>query len=202
MSLALVLASTVVGTGCGGGADVPAARGRASSEATVAPVPLLVLGDSLTVGARLYGGLGKALAAGGWEPEIVAEDGRAVEWGLDQVRGRGAVPPVVVVGFGTNPGSAPDAFGDWVLEMVAELTDRGARTVLWWEPPAAGAADRGERAAALRAAAGGALVVPDWPAELARHADWLGPDGIHYTDAGYEGLADFIRRRVAPYAEP
>ncbi len=86
--------------------------------------------------------------------------------------------------------------------MVGELTARGARTVLWWEPPEAGATDRGARAAALRAAAGGALVVPDWPAELAAHPDWVGPDGIHYTDEGYEGLADYIGRQVAPYSEP
>ncbi len=201
MSLALVLASTFVAA-CGGGDDEPATQGQAPSEATVPGVPLLVLGDSLTVGARLYGDLGDTLVAGGWDPEIVARDGEPVEWGIEQVRELEAVPPVVLVGFGTNPGPAPDAFGERVPEMVGELTNRGARTVLWWVPPDAGAPDRGERAAALRSAAGGALVVPDWPAELAAHPDWVGPDGIHYTDRGYGGLADYLRRQLSPYSRP
>jgi hypothetical protein len=52
----------------------------------------------------------------------------------------------------------------------------------------------------LRAAAGGRLAVPDWPAVLEAHPDWVGPDGIHYTEAGYAGLSAFLARQLAPFA--
>jgi lysophospholipase L1-like esterase len=148
----------------------------------------------------LWGDLGDTLAGEGWSPDITAEDGRAVEWGLEQVEGLDEVPAVVVVGFGTNPGLTPDRFPERVTDMVDALMSRGAATVLWWAPPAADDADRADRAEALQAAAGGPLIVADWPAELAAHPDWVGPDGIHYTDAGYAGLAAFIARQLAPHA--
>jgi lysophospholipase L1-like esterase len=198
-TVALALALSFVVAGCGGGDDEPAG-GQAGGEATGAGAPLLVLGDSLTVGARLYGDLGDALAASGWSPEITAEDGKPVEFGIEEVRMLDRVPPVVVVGFGTNPGPAPERFGERVDELVRELTTRGAGTVVWWVPPDAGRPDRAARAAALRAAAGGPLVVADWPATLAAHPGWVGDDGVHYTNAGYAGLAAFICEQLAPYA--
>jgi lysophospholipase L1-like esterase len=159
-----------------------------------------VLGDSLTVGARLWGDLGPTLAGDGWRAEVTAEDGRSVEWGIEQVEALDEVPPVVVVGLGTNPGPTPERFGERVTELVEALASRGAATILWWAPPAAGDPGRGDRAAALRAAAGGRLAVPDWPAELGAHPDWVGPDGIHYTHAGYAGLSAFLARQLAPFA--
>ena len=64
---------------------------------------------------------------------------------------------------------------------------------MWWPPGDVSDADRAARAAALRSAAGGVLVVPDWPAELAAHPDWLARDDIHLTEDGYRGLAAFLR---------
>jgi len=60
--------------------------------------------------------------------------------------------------------------------------------------------DRVRRADAVRAAAGGPLVVPDWPAELAAHDDWVGPDGVHLTHDGYRELAAFVARQLVPLA--
>ena len=159
-----------------------------------------MLGDSLTVGARLYGDLGDELRAAGWSPEITAGDGEPVEFGLSWVRTLDSVPEVVVVGLGSNPGRNPELFRERAVELVGELTARGAETIVWWAPPEAGEPDRAQRAAALRSAAGGPLVVADWPAELAANPEWVGPDGIHYTDTGYAALADFLRRQLEPYA--
>lgn len=198
--VALLLVLSVVVAGCGSGDDGPESQAQAAGEGIGAGAPLLVLGDSLTVGARLYGDLGDTLAESGWSPEIVAQDGEPVEFGLSWVRTLDSVPDVVVVGFGSNPGRTPELFPERVVELVGELTDRGADTIVWWAPPRAGEADRAQRAADLQAAAGGPLVVADWPAELAAHPEWVGPDGIHYTPAGYAALADFLRRQVAPYA--
>jgi lysophospholipase L1-like esterase len=191
-ALALVPAALASLPACG---DADTATG-AVSDAVADPVaegePLLVIGDSLTHGARLYGGLGPALADAGWAPEIVAEDGRTIEWGLDQVLARDTVPATVIVGLGTNPGTEPQAFPERAATLVAELEARGARTVVWWPPGDADDAGRSLRAEALRSFAGGGLVVPDWPAELAAHPEWLDSDGVHYTDEGYAGLTAFL----------
>jgi lysophospholipase L1-like esterase len=203
--LALAVALSVGAAACGSDAE-PADPARAATERTVEGRQVLVLGDSLTVGARLWGDLGGRLAADGWSHRITAEDGRAVEWGIEQVERLDEVPPVVVVGFGTNPGVTPERFPERVTELVDALPVRGATTVVWWVPPAAGATDRAERAAALQAAAlraaGDPLVVAEWPAELEAHPDWVSADGIHYTDDGYAGLAGFITAQLAPYARP
>jgi hypothetical protein len=162
-ALALVPAALASLPACG---DADTATGGVS-DAVSGPVvegePLLVIGDSLTHGARLYGDLGPALADAGWAPEIVAEDGRAVEWGLDQVLPRDGVPATVLVGLGTNPGTEPQAFPERAATLVAELEARGARTVVWWPPDGADDAGRSLGADALRSFAGGALVVRDWP---------------------------------------
>ena len=201
-ALALVpvvaLPALLTTAGCSDGGD--AATG-AVSDAVADPVaggaPVLVIGDSLTEGARLYGDLGDALAAAGWAPEIVAEDGRAVEWGIEQVAGRDAVPATVLVGLGTNPGTDPAAFPERAATLVADLETRGASTVVWWAPDDADDPGRALRAEALRSFAGGALMVPDWPAELAAHPEWLDPDGVHYTDDGYAGLTAFLVAQLA-----
>jgi hypothetical protein len=158
--------------------------------------PVLVLGDSLTVGADLWGGLDAELRADGWRPEIVAEDGRAVTWGLDEVTDRPTVPAAVVVGLGTNPGPRPDEFATDVSALVEALRARGATTVVWVPPGDADDDGRVARAAALRRAAGPGLVVPDWPAELARHPELVADDGIHLTDAGYRHLAAFVAQAL------
>jgi len=105
----------------------PAADGPASAPApTTAPDPLssapttgprrshsgalLVVGDSLTVGADLQG-LTKLLKADGWQPTIDAEEGRSTTGAIAVVQQRIKVaPPLVIVELGTNPGSAIATF--------------------------------------------------------------------------------------------
>lgn len=190
----MLLVALLSTAGCGG--DEPRADGSepsAGATTTTPTRPVLVLGDSLTVGAELWGGLEATLAQAGWRAEIVADDGRAVDWGLEQVRERDRVPDVVVVGLGTNPGGSAETFADDAATLVAELRARGATTVVWWPPGDVSDEDRVARAAALRSAAGGSLVVPDWPTELAAHPDWLARDDIHLTEDGYRGLTAFLR---------
>lgn len=198
-----VAVSAVAALGCSAGS--PSAGGSPTDPGGAgAGEPVLFLGDSLTVGARLWGGLEPAAAAAGWTAEVVAEDGTDVRWGLEQVRPRDQVPDVVVVGLGTNPGTSPATFADDADSLVDELGDRGATTIVWWPPGDTTDAGRASRAAALRTAAqgtedagasgdgGGQLRVPDWPAELAGHPGWLADDGIHLTTAGYRALSAFL----------
>jgi lysophospholipase L1-like esterase len=195
---AALLAAVALLAACGGGGSSAESAAQPSpSTPSEASRPVLVIGDSLTVGAELWGDLEAVLAEAGWRAEIVADDGQAVDWGIEQVRDRDTVPDVVVVGLGTNPGGSAETFPDDAATMVAELTARGATTVLWWPPGDVSDRGRVARANALRAAAGGALVVPDWPGELARHPDWLSRDDIHLTDAGYLRLSAYLRDQLA-----
>jgi hypothetical protein len=200
VALAVLVAVTACSTGSGG--DGPSGVAAADGEAVGAAeaTSVLVLGDSLTVGADLWGDLEETLAADGWAAEVDAEDGQGVGWGIERVRTRSEVPATVVVGLGTNPGGSPETFASDVTTLVDELVRRGARTVLWWPPAPGGSPDdatgRSQRADAVRAAAGGPLAVPDWPSEVAAHPDWVGPDGIHLTHAGYRQLSGFIGRQL------
>lgn len=192
--VALVLAVALLAAACSAGGGGHTAEARTGG--TRRGQPILFVGDSLTVGARLFGRLGAIMGAAGWRPEVVAMDGQDVTWGLDQVRHRDRVPPVVVVGLGTNPGPSPITFPADVRTMVAELTRRGARTVVWWPPGDRVDPARLARATALRAEAGGRLEVPDWPDVLAAHPEWLTADGVHLTPTGYRNLSGFLRDQV------
>jgi hypothetical protein len=192
----LLLVVELSALGCSSGS---LSSGSAPADPGDAGVPVLFLGDSLTVGARLWGELEATADAAGWTAEVVAEDGQDVRWGLEQVRIRDQVPDVVVVGLGTNPGPSPATFADDAASLVGELVSRGAGTIVWWPPGDTPDAGRQARAAALRRAAvatgtagGGQLRVPDWPGELARHPDWLGDDAVHLTNEGYRGLSAFL----------
>jgi len=190
------LVALVLGLALLAGACTAGGSGHAAGAGTTGGRPILFVGDSLTVGARLFGRLGAIMGAAGWRPEVVAQDGQDVTWGLDQVRRRDRVPPVVVVGLGTNPGPEPIAFTADVRTMVAELTRRGARRVVWWPPGDRVDPARLARATVLRDEAGGRLEVPDWPAALARNPQWLTADGVHLTPTGYRSLAGFLRDQV------
>jgi hypothetical protein len=160
----------------------------------------------LTVGAHQWGDLVVGLAADGWDAEVVAENGRDVAWGLARVRERPSVPPVVVVGLGTNPGPHPEAFAADADRLVEALVARGARTIVWWPPVPLAEGGPAPRARALRSAAaasataGGPLVAPDWAARVAAHPEWLDIDAIHYTPAGYAALTAFLRHHLAALA--
>jgi lysophospholipase L1-like esterase len=200
--LLLVALGVAAGSGCSAGSQ---SAGGSPADPGDAGEPVLFLGDSLTVGARLWGDLETTVDAAGWTAEVLAEDGQDVRWGLEQVRSRDEVPDVVVVGLGTNPGTSPGTFGDDAEALVDELVARGAGTVVWWPPGDTNDAGRASRAAALRAVAaaaataaigGGSLRVPDWPGELAQHPDWLSDDGIHLTSEGYRALSGFLTAQV------
>ena len=225
--VALVVLILLVGAGCGAGAgadndgaaqDDDAAADAENDDRAAGPASdregtrtgttaasdrqLLLLGDSLTVGARLTGRLEATLRAAGWDPEIVAEDGRSIEWAVAEVEDRSSVPSTVVVALGTNSAESVETFATDVAALVAALSDKGATTIVWL-PPHDEEDDRYlERADALRDRAGGPLVVANWPAVLDAHPEWFGRDGIHYVEAGYLGMARFIRDQLALLAPP
>lgn len=161
--------------------------------------PILVLGDSLTVGAVLEGDLESSLEARGWDHEIVGLSGGSITWALDEVAERPRVPEVVVVELGTNPGPRPDDFARDLDLLVSELRQRGASLVVWIPPDDGDDPGRARRADAVRDATAPRMEVADWPVVLDRHPEYLASDGIHLTDTGYRRLASFIPQAVGTW---
>lgn len=160
------------------------------------PRPLLVLGDSIVVGARDYGDLVTQLAADAWVAEVVAEQSRTVAWAVERVRERARVPAVVVVGLGSNPGPGLGTFPDEVAMLLDELRQRGARRVLWIPPHHIDADRYAERLEALRAIQDPRLLVADWPVVLDEHPEWFQGDGLHLNQTGVRALSAFIREQL------
>ena len=173
-----------------------------SPAAHAAPAPpILVLGDSLCVGAVNHGGhLGDELRDSGWSPEFVCQTGEAVGWGINQVRARRSVPATVVVQLGTNPSSATAGFASQIGTMRAELRARGAVDIVW--VTFADRADRYEPKAQIvrdlaSASPSDDLRVADWAERLRANPQWFHSDGLHYNATGLSEFAQFIASSVS-----
>lgn len=169
------------------GAVAPAAAAPAASDQDDASMltlePILFVGDSLCVGARDHGGgLTGALHSAGWEPEYVCGSGEGLPWGIEQVRDLESVPADVVVALGTNPSPREPEFAGLLVDLRAELVDRGARRIMWVDF----ASLRNtyyDKSAVLREFTtrhGDGLV--RWSAFV--EDDWFRSDGLHYGDLG------------------
>ena len=166
---------------------VPSAS--AVESASIGPVPagepLLVVGDSLCVGARDHGGgLTGALRRVGWEPEFLCASGEGLPWGIAQVRERITVPATVVVALGTNPGSREPDFPQRIATLRSDLVARGAVAIVWvdFADRSGGYDDKNQTLRAFAARRGDGVV--RWSAAVAPHPGWFRSDGLHYRDAG------------------
>lgn len=195
----VALASCVQDVGPGarplfpGGDDTKAPRPKAAGG------PVLAIGDSLLVGAVNHGGFEQGLTEDGWEPEMIAENGRSTRWAVNQVQYVDTVPRYVVVVLGSNPGFSSDGFAEDVKELRDELVARGARRILWMPPHHPDPERYATKLEILADAdrADGALSVPDWGAVLDEHPEWVNSDGIHLGEDGYIAMAEFVRDALA-----
>lgn len=170
----------------------PEVRGDADS--------VLVIGDSLVHGADRFGDLADGLDAAGFETvEIVAEVGRDTRWGIEQVTGRDAVPEVVVVELGTNPGANPDGFAELASELVVALRERGAERIAWVTPVHA-RDDRYDEKSEILSTTPGIDLVADWGSRVRDDPRRLASDGLHPTEEGYVELAGFLVDSAASVA--
>jgi hypothetical protein len=198
-----MLAIVLLTTGCGSLIH-PTVKGSmtpdASPDAVSSPlkiIPLLVIGDSLTVGARDIGLLPGLLETSGWNAEIVAEVGVGTPWALQQVEQRVVVPRIVLVELGSNPSPQLDDFENEVHQLIDSLIARGARHIVWIPPEARDPLRYEEKAAVIARAAGSSVQVSGWPAKLRQNPQWFG-DELHLTEEGYRALAEFMREELQP----
>jgi len=158
--------------------------------------PVLIIGDSIMVGARDIGGLQGLLEQGGWNPEIVAQVGAGLPWAIQQVEPRLVVPRIVVVEMGTNPSPLVGNFENEVRQMLDDLSVRGARRIIWI-PPQGRDPTRYQEKDAVIAAAGGRITISGWAKLLETNPQWFG-DEVHLTEQGYRQLANFLYQELQP----
>jgi hypothetical protein len=158
--------------------------------------PILVLGDSLTVGADTNG-LTTRLKADGWRPEIFADVGRSARGGLLSLQVEvpaGPLPPLALVEFGTNPSATVGTFAGDVDTMVDQLHERGVERIVWVTPVHRDDDRYDAKAKVLfaKAAADPTVVVADWRPVAKAHLWWFRDDGLHYDTNGFTALAQFM----------
>jgi len=165
---------------------------------------VFVVGDSLTVGARDFGGLRSKFANAGYEATVEARTGRGVEWGLSVLRNQGrSLPSTVVVALGTNDvasGRSTPSFGELVDRVMAAVGPN--RIVVWvnldLDDTSWGAAQEARFNRVLRERAGqhDNLAVADWDSYLDGNRSWLAGDRIHLNGRGYRQRAWFYLWQV------
>ena len=157
---------------------------------------LFVNGDSLAVGTRPY--LPGALP--GWSVRQSATVSRHASEGAGVLRAQGSsLARVVFVSLGTNDDPRNVSPFRSAIRSVMDVV--GPRRCVVWatvvRPPVAGASYGGyNRVLAAEGRARDNLLVLRWHRLLARHPEWLGPDGVHVTPTGSKARARAVARKV------
>ena len=170
--VAVACATYVVGTGTD---DGPPARQA-----------VLVLGDSLCVGARDDGGMTERLHDAGWEPEYACGNGIPIAAGIDYVVGVDQVPPDIVVALGTNRVADGEDLGVQLTTLREELVGRGAQRIVWVDYATSFGGYEPENAVLHGFVAGHGDVLVSWSQRSDGQLQYFRPDTVHHTTAGME----------------
>lgn len=146
-----------------------------------------LVGDSLNVGVEPY--LPAALPGF----DVVANDrvGRRTEEGIAEIeQGRVRLAPHVVVSLGTN--DSPSAVAAFRAAVGRLLELIGPDRCLVWATIWRDGAPSEALNQVLRdaAAANRRMRLVEWAAMVQDHPDWLAPDGLHGSPAGYRERAN------------
>lgn len=195
--------------GTGGAAPADGTFPDLASSGSAGPVrgprAVLVVGDSLTVGAEPW--LESAVTARGWTlMGVDARVGRGVPEGLSVLRSDiGSLPNgTVVLALGTNSlGSTAGQVAGW-LRSARQIV--GSRRLVWVNlcldgPPGTwlGSYRQINQWLAEYAPYYG-VQVADWCSFATRYGIRPGPDGIHYASAAYQERAAFYAAAIAGWS--
>lgn len=180
---------TSVGSGLTGFTIHESSRGPSPASVIPDPLPseIVVIGDSLTVGAAPYlAALADALAL---RIRVDARVGRSTNEGLARLAHlESADDAVVVLALGTNDRDSA-RYSDAV--DVARTAAGTARAIVWLTIVRPNGRPLTNASLAVAAANAGTpplrLVV--WEAYVAAHPEWLASDGVHLTATGYRARA-------------
>jgi hypothetical protein len=170
-------------------APVPAAR---------RPRRLVMIGDSLAVGTE-------AILPGllpGWRVVTHGLTSRPLSAGMQLLSTLALGNAPVVLAFSLFTNDDPRNVGALDAAVRTSVARAGPSGCAVWativRPPVNGvgygAANGRLRRLARDPALGRNLRIVPWAAEVARHPDWLAPDGVHGTATGYAGRAQLYAR--------
>ena len=178
----------------------------AAAPAAAAKPRLLVIGDSLAVGAEAP----LASMLPDWRIRSVARVGQPLSEGMRVFRALEPAPVVTAFSLFTNddPGNV-SALVSAVRESLN--LENGAACAIWAtvvRPAVAGRSyspvNRRLKRLARRPEMLGRLVIVPWAAKVRRHGQWMGPDRVHPTASGYQArarlYANAVRRCAATFA--
>lgn len=171
---------------CGCQVVAPAVSSAQLKECRVA-----ALGDSLTVGVQPY--LAESLEAKGctlaW---IDAKGGRKTGEGVDILAARAAnndVPPVLIVGLGTNDRYELAHFASRV-DRVMEVAN--GRHVIWVDNAYTPVRNHVNNVLTDRARRYPNLTLMSWNEPYWANVSWRASDNVHATPSGYKARADMM----------
>jgi lysophospholipase L1-like esterase len=177
-------------------AALAACLALAPATATAAERSLLVNGDSLAEGTRPY--VPKELP--GWRVRQSTKVSRHAAEGATVLRRYGrSLPRVIHVSLGTNDDPSQTASFRSAVDEVMDVA--GSRRCIVWanivRPAYRGVSYRGyNRALAQEDERRDNLLVLNWVRMVRRHREWLAPDGVHVSAAGYAARARAVGRLV------
>lgn len=187
--------------------DQFAVRGDRLQVGPTAPPPaicgetdVVVVGDSLTVGADYFGDLTDVMAAAGYTAVVDGAVARFSSGGVTVLKSRlaeGTLEPLVIVALGTNDAAAgytTSWFGSNVDKVMSTVGP--SRVVVWVNLQMADTATAGRFNAVLasKALQYRNLLVADWASTP--NSQYLTGDGLHYNTTGYKNRALFTADRA------
>jgi hypothetical protein len=180
------------------------------------PSRVLIVGDSTLAAVRFIPGAPEAMR--GFEPVLDAEPCRRLVYPSCLSNTTNRVPNTAYEAITTTPGWVDavvimTGYNDWFDDfgylfdtIVSAARAKGARQVVWLTYSEGGESAQAIRAYQLnnsdlrRVAARpgyGDVRVAEWNAYNHRGDNWVWPDGIHLTNRGAYGLADYFSRWFA-----
>ena len=163
-----------------------------TTPSTTSGASVLLIGDSLGLGIQPY--LSGLLP--GWSVTSDSRTGRPLAEGLERWRAERGGAAVNAFSLFTNDSPA----GTAALESAVRET-AGAGCAVWAtivRPPVGGTSYARANALLQRLAQElpGHLVLVPWAAAVADHPEYLGPDGVHATAAGYRARAQLYAQAI------
>ena len=156
---------------------------------------LYIIGDSLTVGADVFGGLSKRLTAAGYTVRINGNVGRTIAVGntiLATEAAAGRLEPVVMVALGTNDVWAGRSTATITKSIDDVMATVGNRWVIWVNIQMRDtvAAARFNLLLRNRLTTYPRTIIADWSSTP--NLQYMQRLGIHYSPAGYLNRAIFL----------
>jgi lysophospholipase L1-like esterase len=152
-----------------------------------------IVGDSLTVGAELFGDLAEAFDQRdciiAW---VDAVSGRRTSSGvavLEEINAAGQLPYALVIGLGTNDGTEADEIGEYIDRVMALAN---GRKVAWIDVAHLPVRSTINRILAQKARQHPDLSIINWNEPYWDNPSWRATDQIHATRIGYVARADMM----------